>query len=598
MRVVGSHLWVLLSFLMLIGHQSIHGQDTTLSFLNTLVARSTDSLEKVYLFNQIANELKATDIDKALYFNKKALKLANQIKSPDACGATNELMGELFDLKNNIQPSINYYLIGAKIYEGRNQPKKLSSIYGKLGMLYYRNNYDMQQTLEYFKKSLDFAIQSHDKELIGEAYNRIGSIFYDQGNLEEAYQYFVKAYDIFNLIDNKAGIAKALNNLGEIHRLKNEYEKALEYYQRSLTINEEMNYLDWVATNYQNMARIFSKQGQTEKSFSYFDKSLAIYKQTNNAEAKLRLQVLMGSEYLTAGRYEKARETLTAAYKQAFAIQKWNDIRNAAKGLSEVYEATGQPAKALFYFKAFSRYSDSIYLKQKSDMAMELQSRFLNDIKDKEIKLKDTEIRLLNNEKEIDNLKFNLLIISIITIVILTLVAIIRATGKIKKERLVREKDALLHQTQQDLMRLELKSKDNDLMNFALHLVQKNQVLIQIKSELKSISSSSDPETNRKVKDLSIHIQQNLQIQQEIDEFQSKVDQTYDEFFKKLKTKFPSLTKNEERLCALLRLNLSTKEIATLNNTSVKAVEMSRYRLRKKCELENSDCLPEYLQNI
>lgn len=573
-------------------------QDSTLAELNTQLARVTDSLQKVYLLNQMANELKLTDIDKALYFNKKALKLANQVKSPDACGVTNELMGELFDIKNNIQPSINYYLISAKIFEGRNQPDKLSSIYGKLGMLYYRNNYDLEQTLEYFRKSLDFAILSKDKELIGEAYNRIGSIFFDQGNLEESYQYFVKALDIFKSVNHQAGIAKALNNLGEIHRIKNENKKALDYYEKSLTINQELGLSDRVATNYQNIGLIYSKQGDVKKSFDYYEKSLDIYNHTNNAEAKIKLQVLMGREYLISGMFDQAKETLTSAYKQASVKSKWIQICNAAEGLSEVYEATGQPAKALFYFKTYARYTDSINLKQKSDMAMELQSRFLNNIKDKEIKLKDTEILLLNNEKEIDNLKFNLLIISIIAIVIITVITIMRTSGKIKKERLVREKDTLLHKTQQELMRIELKSKDNDLMNFALHLVQKNEVLKQIKTELKGISSTHDQETNKKVRDLSIHIQQNLQIQQEIDEFQAKVDQTYDDFFKKLKNRFPSLTKNEERLCALLRLNLSTKEIATLNSTSVKAVEMSRYRLRKKCELDNSEGLPEYLRNI
>lgn len=573
-------------------------QDSTLAQLNTLVARTTDSLEKVYLLNQIADELKLVDIDKAVYFNKKALKLANQIKSPDACGVTNELMGELFDLKNNIQPSINYYLISAKIYEGRNQPDKLSSIYGKLGLLYYRNNYDLEQTLEYNKKSLEFAILANNKELIGEAYNRIGTIFFDQSNMEEAYQYFVKALDIFDAANNQAGLAKALNNLGEIHRMKNENSKALEYYEKSLDINKTLDLADRVATNYQNMGLIFSKRGEVKKSFEYYDKSLEIYNQTNNGEAKLKLQVLMGKEYLISEMFEQARETLTVAYKQAYDIHKWIHIRDAAQGLCEVYEATGQPEKALFYFKTYARFNDSINLKQKSDMAMELQSRFLNNIKDNEIKLKDTEILLLNNEKEIDNLKFNLLIISVIAIVIITVITIMRASGKIKKERLVREKDALLHQAQQEVMRIELKSKDNDLMNFALHLVQKNEVLKQIKHELKGISSTNDSEISKKVKDLSIHIQQNLQIQQEIDEFQAKVDQTYDEFFKKLKARFPSLTKNEERLCALLRLNLSTKEISTLNNTSVKAVEMSRYRLRKKCKLENSEYLPEYLQNI
>lgn len=589
---------VLLLISLLLSQLALLAQDSVLTRLNTQIARTTDSLEKVYLLNEIANVLKISDIDKALYFNKKALKLANQIKSPDACGVTNELMGELFDLKNNIQPSINYYLISAKIYEGRDQPDKLSSIYGKLGMLYYRNNYDMEQALDYFRKSLDFAILGNNKELIGEAYNRIGSIFFDQANLVEAYQYFVKALDIFQLNDNQAGIAKAFNNLGEIHRLQNENRKAIEYYEKSLTINKGLNLPDRVATNYQNIGLIYGKQGEVQKSFDYFEKSLEIYNRTNNAEAKLLLQVLMGREYLISGMYEKAKKTLTEAYKQASYFGKWNHIRDAAEGLSEIYEATGQPAKALFYYKSYARYNDSINLKQKSDMAMELQSRFLNDIKDKEIKLKDNDILLLNKEKVINNLKLNLLIISVIAIVIITVIFLMRAGGKIRKERLVREKDALLHYTQQELMRIELKGKDNDLMNFALHLVQKNEVLKQLKSELKGISTTHDAEINRKVKDLSIHIQQNLQIQKEIDEFQTKVDQTYDEFFKKLKIRFPSLTKNEERLCALLRLELSTKEIATLNNISVKAVEMSRYRLRKKCGIENSEGLPKYLQNI
>ncbi len=562
------------------------------------LARTTDSLEKVHLLNNMVEQLKTVDIDKALYFNKKALKLANQIKSPEACGLTNELMGELFDIKNNIQPSINYYLISAKIFEEQNNPEKLSTVYGKLGMLYYRNNYDIEQTLNYFKKSLEFAIQSNNRELIAEAYNKIGNIFFQQENIEEAHQYYVKAFDIFSAINNQAGMAKTLNNLGEINRTQNEFEKAQSYYQQSLDLNQQLNNLNWVAVNFLNMGRVSSMQGNINRSFEYYEKSLAIYNQINSSEDKIKLQILMGKEYLTAGMYQKAKAMLLEAYKKAINEQRWDQIRDASQGLSELYEANNEVDKSLFYFKTYARFSDSILLKQKSDITLELQSRFLNSIKDKEIQLKDAEILLLNNDKEIDNLKFNMLILMIIMIIIITTIIVMRGRSRIKKERLFREKDALLHQKTQELMQLELKNKDNDLMNFALHLVQKNQVLVQLKSELKSISSTSDNETNRKIKEMSIHIQQNLQIQQEIDEFQAKVDQTYDDFFKKLKNKFPSLTKNEERLCALLRLNLSTKEIATLNNTSVKAVEMSRYRLRKKCELENSECLPEYLQNI
>ena len=89
-----------------------------------------------------------------------------------------------------------------------------------------------------------------------------------------------------------------------------------------------------------------------------------------------------------------------------------------------------------------------------------------------------------------------------------------------------------------------------------------------------------------------------LQLDKEKKEFQNKVDRNYAEFFTRLKNKYPSLTKNEERLCAMLRLNLSSKEIASLNNTSVKAVEMGRYRLRKKCSVENNQELSGFLNMI
>ena len=80
----------------------------------------TDSLQKVFYYYDVANNYKSTNLDLAIFYNKKALTLANKIKSPVACALTNELMGELFKQNHSLQPSINYYLISAKIYENNN----------------------------------------------------------------------------------------------------------------------------------------------------------------------------------------------------------------------------------------------------------------------------------------------------------------------------------------------------------------------------------------------------------------------------------------------------------------------------------------------
>ena len=95
-----------------------------------------------------------------------------------------------------------------------------------------------------------------------------------------------------------------------------------------------------------------------------------------------------------------------------------------------------------------------------------------------------------------------------------------------------------------------------------------------------------------------VNVQQNLQIQKDLDEFQKTMHEVSEDFAKKLKTRFPNLTKNEERLCTMLKLNLSSKEIAALNNSTIRAVEMGRYRLRKKLNLNQEQNMIDFLQEF
>ncbi|MFK5854956.1 MAG: transcriptional regulator [Bacteroidota bacterium] len=557
-----------------------------------------DSLQKVYIYYEKAQELMEDSLDKAIILNKKALRLANIIKSFEACGATNELMGELFTMNNNTQPAINYYLISASIYEELNNTKKLSGIYGNLGMLYYNNNYDTERTLFYYRKSLEYAVQLNDKKLIADAYNRIGGILFNQNNLVDALYYFEKSEKIFIELNNNRGVAIALNNIGEVYRLKGKLTKASMYYKQSMELNSKTKHLRLKAINYENMGQISSLKGNTKEAFEYYNKSLELYQGLNNTDDLTELLILMGDEYIKLNDYNKAYTSLDYAFNYATQNNQWEQIKRSSYGLSKVFENKKEYKESLKYMSIYAQYNDSIIIKRMNDQIFDLQSHFLRDIKEKEIQIKDSEIELLENEQQINNLKQNILILGVIVIIILTIFVVVRLRFKVKKEKLVNLQDKQLHKVQQNLLKVEISSKDNDLINFALHLVQKNKVLKQLKTDLNNLSARDDDELNRKLKELSIHVHQSLQINKEIEEFQHKVDIAYDDFFTKLKAKIPSLTNNEKRLCALLRLNLSTKEISSLNNISIKAVEMGRYRLRKKFDINNKQSLSEYFQNI
>lgn len=80
--------------------------------------------------------------------------------------------------------------------------------------------------------------------------------------------------------------------------------------------------------------------------------------------------------------------------------------------------------------------------------------------------------------------------------------------------------------------------------------------------------------------------------------FLIKFEEKHTGFFKKMKALYPQLTNNDLRLCACLKLNLETKEIASLMNLSIRAVENSRYRLRKKLNIQPSQNLNEFFLEI
>ena len=116
--------------------------------------------------------------------------------------------------------------------------------------------------------------------------------------------------------------------------------------------------------------------------------------------------------------------------------------------------------------------------------------------------------------------------------------------------------------------------------------------------ELKNLKNAPAEEREERIKELALNVQQSINLQKDLDDFQNNIDHVNSSFYRKLKQKFPTLTKNEERLCAMLRLNLSSKEIAALNNISIRAVEMGRYRLRKKFDIPSTTALSDFLQEL
>ena len=161
---------------------------------------------------------------------------------------------------------------------------------------------------------------------------------------------------------------------------------------------------------------------------------------------------------------------------------------------------------------------------------------------------------------------------------------------------------------EQQIMRLEkeklehdLQHKSQEMANLMINFVRKNEMLGEIKAEITKVANALKGELSREGRQQLLLINSKIDSNMQSDEVLARIEEQFDlihnNFMKRLQAKHPDLSTNERMMCAYLKMNLSTKEIAPLLNISVRGVETIRYRLRKKFELEREETLNDYLDN-
>ncbi|WP_158275637.1 triple tyrosine motif-containing protein [Marinilabilia rubra] len=171
-----------------------------------------------------------------------------------------------------------------------------------------------------------------------------------------------------------------------------------------------------------------------------------------------------------------------------------------------------------------------------------------------------------------------------------------RQKEKYEREKLESEKRLLV--LKEEKYRLELEQKNNELSSAAMINIRKNELLSEIKNDIKQLEKNSGDQALSSVKKLIKKINRQINSQEDWLSFELHFNNAHAHFFDKIREKHSGLTANDFKLCAYLKLNLSSKEIASLMNISVRSVEMSRYRLRKKLDLSPEESLSEYISSF
>lgn len=172
---------------------------------------------------------------------------------------------------------------------------------------------------------------------------------------------------------------------------------------------------------------------------------------------------------------------------------------------------------------------------------------------------------------------------------------------KFEAEAIEKKKEITALKNQQ--LKHELKHKSQELANSTMNLIRKNEILLKVTDDLSHVSEFIKEGKDKKyilegIREIEKKIKHNIEHDDDWKKFQEHFDLVYENFLERLNETFPDLNINEKKLCAYLKMGLSSKDIASLLNSSVRSVETNRYRLRKKMDLERNVNLSDFLQRF
>lgn len=174
---------------------------------------------------------------------------------------------------------------------------------------------------------------------------------------------------------------------------------------------------------------------------------------------------------------------------------------------------------------------------------------------------------------------------------------------KIRFEEEAKRQEREIVMLRNQTLESDLKHKSQDLATSTMNLIRKNEILIRIKNEIGKVQAemgdlSNAAKNQRRLQKIQADIRENIDHDDDWQKFEHNFDSVYENYLKRLKKEFPKLTVSDMRLCAYLKMDHSSKDMASMMNMSVRSVEQARYRLRQKLGLDRETNLSEFLQNF
>ncbi|WPR73328.1 hypothetical protein [Algoriphagus sp. NG3] len=431
-----------------------------------------------------------------------------------------------------------------------------------------------------------------------------GTIYYKIG---QTYGYYKKINKSLNYLNIALDINKKLVEAGEIHKneLINNYLGMVALYRQNQMPFEAQKYLDScfqilpptvtpVESPYVFFEKgyVLSETGDPEKAIS-ISKEIIPWFQKNTPSYLVLVYAYLADYYKVQNNFQASENYYLQSIETSAKNHSHIDFSSLVhKKLSDLYAQIGDFKNAYISLGEAKSLDDQFFDSRSPSNTglLEIQDLFRLEKEKQEELLQQQRLETLEHKDRVSFLQKVILAIIIVFGAFIGGVYIRTRIKKFKSEKeYLEKKQALEVQKAQDV--LEIKNKE--LIASTVQLIEKDELLIHIKTQLKELKKH-DQKTpvNKLIKNIDFHSTRNWNV------FEKRFIQINTGFYERLKAKFPTLNHNDHRLCALIKLNMSSKEMASLLAISVESVHTNRYRLRKKIQLDRSGNLEDFIGNI
>lgn len=544
---------------------------------------SIDLNEKIKLLNLLSETWLVENPDKASEMAKEALQIAESVDDMKGKAGSCYLIGVCSFKQNDNITAVNFLLQSLSIYRDLEQEYGQAKTSLALGKVYARR-FEFEKSLELLLGASETLNELGKTIDLADAYNSLGGIYYDQQDYHKANEYFTKSKICWEEANDTARLAIAYNNIGEIYRNTGDWEKAMDFYRKAVHINYATHRFDHLALNYDNIANIFINTGLYDSSEYYLKKALWLCTQKNDEYNASFVYLSLGKLFKECNLDDIAGKYYDTCYSLSLKHHILTNIRDASIGLCEINKAKGDFKNAYEFHRIYKNIGDSVINTKNLEKITQLEMGLLFE-HDKKLKAQNL-------------VKTRYIYFLIAFVLFCSLVVVLLLYGRLR----IKNKHAAIIQENLYLeskhLSREINHKNRELATNVLYLVKKNELINFISEKLLKAKNKFKPENQSMIQEIILDLGANIDTGI-WKTFEQRFLEVHREFYERLNHLYPNLTENDRKLCALLRLNMSTKDIAAITHQNPNTIEVARTRLRKKLNLSNQNInLVTFLNNL